>query len=70
MENLIRRAAAGLGIGVSATDMAAKLMETNEVSAEDAFLAVRAAEILITSWGPQDRMTIPDIPISKRPPAK
>ena len=46
MERLIQRAAMALGIGISVREIAAEMVASG-VSAEDAFLAISAARILI-----------------------
>jgi hypothetical protein len=69
MEALIKRAAAALGANVPVVDITAELVSSG-VSHEDAFLAIQAAEILITPWGPRGRVTLPEIPASKRPPGR
>jgi hypothetical protein len=67
MEHLIWRAVQALGTsGVTVQEAAEKLISTG-VSKEDAFLAIRAAEILMTPWVSGERMTLPEIPASKRP---
>lgn len=59
MEYLIQRAANALGVGVSVPDLNAELIKTN-VSPEDAFLAIKAAEILLSPN--YERTTLTDIP--------
>jgi len=65
MEKLIRRAMSALGANVSASEVISTLVVSG-VTAEDAFLATRAAEIMLTPWEVADRATLTDIPRSTR----
>jgi len=69
METLIHRARTALALGVPAEDIIDALVKTGS-SGEEAYLAVCAAEILLTPWVSAERMTLPEIPASKIPPRK
>lgn len=74
MENLIHRARLALGAGLTAPEVAETLMKAG-ASAEVAFLAIQAGEILLrdepetdtSSKGRRERMiTLPGIPVLKK----
>jgi hypothetical protein len=74
MEALIKRAFLALGAGIPAPEVQERFQETG-ISAEDAYLAVKAAEILVRdeseiAWQKAERRnrrrTAPEIPALKK----
>lgn len=67
METLIHRARVALELGIPVAEIIDALVNTG-ASGEEAYLAIRAAEILITPRVSVERTTLPEIPASKIPP--